>query len=325
MFAVNSAVKDVKRVTEISLDFIEWRDLSTFVRCGIDGDQVENLKAAYEAEADVPPVDLFAERTSASSKNDTGSAECDAGGARNAQPQTGRVRYCIADGWHRFYAVRELGRPVISAIVHVGGRHEALKFALGANAAHGLRRTNKDKRKAVEIALREYPKLSNRAIADLCRVSHVMVNDIRKEVEESSTCDCGAANSCKESPGSIYDERLQVSNACKCRTGLDGKHYPVKVPASLQLDFFELVGREWAPVVKSFDLTIKSVVWLDDRVEAEKKLEAISSMRRQLDYMRAQLAERERTIKAGLDSYPRTAVGALHVRSDINVPEGVTA
>jgi hypothetical protein len=61
--------------------------------------------------------------------------------------------------------------------------------------------------------------------------------------------------------------------------------------------------------LKSFDLTIKSVVWLDDRVEAEKKLEAISSMRRQLDSMRVQLGERERIIKAGIGRHGSMAMG----------------
>jgi len=159
------------------------------------------------------------------------------------------------------------------AIVHAGGRREALKFALGSNAAHGLRRTNKDKRKAVEIALREYPKLSNRAIAELCKVSPGMVDEMRN---------------------------TQLPKLGSSRIGKDGKvrrviavvSNPDRKPAPQQLDFFELVGREWAPVVKSFDLTIKSVAWLDDRVEPEKKLEAISSMRRQLDDMRVQLGER---------------------------------
>ena len=272
-----------EKPVEISVEFIEWRDLSTFVRCGIDGDQVDNLKAAYEADAEVPPVDMFAEKESES---------------KSGKPSD-RLRYYIGDSWHRFHAVRELGRVVISAVVHAGGRREALKFALGANAAHGLRLTNRDKRKAVELALREFPTLSNRAIAELCRVSHVMVNDVRKQVEESSTC-------AQAMSGRAYDSQPEncaqntAANHVRAHTGLDGKRYPAKMGQATQLDFFELVGREWAPVVKSFDLTIRSVAWLDERVTPERKLEAISSIRRQLDDMRAQLSERERAIKSGI-------------------------
>jgi hypothetical protein len=251
---------------DISLDFIEWRDLSTFVRCGIDGDQVDNLKTAYELGESVPPVELFVERTP-----DDGSKD-----------QGGRVRYFIGDGWHRFHALRELSRAVIPAIVHVGGRREALKCALGANSGFGLRRTNKDKRRAVEIAVREFPTLSNRAVAELCKVSHEMVNALRPQLADSASS----------------------------RVGRDGKtRHVAERDALVQLDFFELLGREWAPVLKSFDITIQSIAWLDNRVVPEKKLEAISAMRKQLDDMRCRLAERERAIKAGIGSREPTVMG----------------
>ena len=58
-------------------------------------------------------------------------------------------------------------------------RIEALKFALSANATLGRRRTNEDKRRCAKIALEEFPKLSSRAIADLCGVSHTFIEQIR--------------------------------------------------------------------------------------------------------------------------------------------------
>lgn len=67
-----------------------------------------------------------------------------------------------------------------------GGRIDALKAALSANAAHGIRRGNADKRRAVEIALREFPKLSSRMIAELCGVGHQLVGQVRG-VDDSST------------------------------------------------------------------------------------------------------------------------------------------
>jgi uncharacterized ParB-like nuclease family protein len=276
-------------VTEISLDSIEWRDMSTFVRCGMDGDQVENLQAAYEAGEDVPPVDLFSEKVQSE----------DATGIES------RVRYYIGDGWHRFHAAREIGREVIPALVHSGGKREALRFALGANAAHGLRRTNRDKRKAVEVALREFPNLSNRAIAELCRVGPSMVNGVRPQLPDSGSS----------------------------RVGKDGKVRRVDAagPVSIangqptQLDFFELVGREWLPVVRGFDMTIQSVAWLDDRVAPEKKLEALSAMRRQLDGMRVQIAERERAIKTGLGNHEGTTKVALRESDNVCAREGVTS
>jgi len=94
----------------------------------------------------------------------------------------------IGDGWHRVMAAKQIGAVDIPATLHVGGRTEALKHALGANALHGHRRTNADKRRCVELALKEFPKLSNRAIADMCGVSAEMVNSIRStQLPESGT------------------------------------------------------------------------------------------------------------------------------------------
>lgn len=93
----------------------------------------------------------------------------------------------LGDGWYRVSAARKLGLAEIKAELHTGGRTEAIKHALQANAKHGNRRTNEDKRWAVQIALREFSKLSNRAIAEMCAVGHGFVNKERKQVDLGST------------------------------------------------------------------------------------------------------------------------------------------
>jgi hypothetical protein len=85
----------------------------------------------------------------------------------------------IGDGWHRVMAARQMGAIDIAADVRPGGRKEALQYALGANAANGLRRSNADKRRCVEIALAEFGDLSSRQIAVMCGVSNHMVDDAR--------------------------------------------------------------------------------------------------------------------------------------------------
>jgi hypothetical protein len=77
----------------------------------------------------------------------------------------------IGDGWHRVLAARQIGAIDIEAEMHKGGRGEALRFALSANSANGLRRTNADKRRCVEIALAEWPKLTDLAIGKMCGVN----------------------------------------------------------------------------------------------------------------------------------------------------------
>lgn len=111
-------------------------------------------------------------------------------------------RCWIGDGWHRVLAARQISARKIDAELKRGNRVDALKHALQANAQHGQRRTNADKRRCVEIALREFPKLSSRAIGKMCGVGHTVVDQIRP---------------------------IQVaSDATSHRTGADGKIYPAR-------------------------------------------------------------------------------------------------
>ena len=96
-------------------------------------------------------------------------------------------RCWIGDGWHRVLAARQISLRKIDADLRRGNRTDALKHALNANAVHGMRRTNADKRRCVEIALREFPKLSSRAIAEMCGVSNMLVDSARPQVKESFT------------------------------------------------------------------------------------------------------------------------------------------
>ena len=58
-----------------------------------------------------------------------------------------------------------------------------------ANSAHGLRRTNDDKRRAVEMLLsdEEWSKRSDRWIAEKCGVHHDTVGSYRKQLSVSAS------------------------------------------------------------------------------------------------------------------------------------------
>lgn len=91
----------------------------------------------------------------------------------------------LADGWHRYFAHKKAGLALIDANVIQGGKREAIKYAAGANDTHGVRRTNADKQNAVRKMLddMEWSELSDREIAKICKVSHVMVFHMRKKDE----------------------------------------------------------------------------------------------------------------------------------------------
>lgn len=89
--------------------------------------------------------------------------------------------YWLADGFHRWAAAQQAGFPTLEADVRKGSKRDAILFAVGANADNGLRRTNGDKRKAVEKLLndKEWLKWNDSAIARQCRVSHTFVAKLR--------------------------------------------------------------------------------------------------------------------------------------------------
>lgn len=94
--------------------------------------------------------------------------------------QNGQI--ILADGFHRVKAARRAKFKHIAAEVQQGGRTEALRFALGANHKHGLRRTNADKRRAVEMAIAEFVNLSDRLLAEMCGVSQPFVSNLRDQL-----------------------------------------------------------------------------------------------------------------------------------------------
>jgi hypothetical protein len=89
----------------------------------------------------------------------------------------------LADGFHRLRAFMAAGRETIPADVRQGTRRDAILYSVGANEAHGLRRTNDDKRRAVLTLLNdaEWSKWSDSEIGRQCRVDHKTVKRLRAE------------------------------------------------------------------------------------------------------------------------------------------------
>jgi regulator of replication initiation timing/uncharacterized ParB-like nuclease family protein len=92
------------------------------------------------------------------------------------------AEYWLADGFHRWHAHKQAGKASIDADVRAGSLLDAKLYAVGANGAHGLRRSNEDKRRAVQMVLDEpaWEGWSDRKIADACGVGHPFVAAIRR-------------------------------------------------------------------------------------------------------------------------------------------------
>lgn len=97
--------------------------------------------------------------------------------------------YWLADGFHRFASAETAGMNAVPCDVRQGDRRAAVLHSVGANANHGLRRTNEDKRRAVATLLSdaEWSQWSDREIARRCAVSHELVNGLRPSLSDSDS------------------------------------------------------------------------------------------------------------------------------------------
>src|SRR5262245_6903242 len=94
-----------------------------------------------------------------------------------------------ADGWHRIMAAKQAGQGSVLAEIRDGDKRDAILFSVGANATHGLRRTDADKRRAVLRLLHdpEWNGWSASVIAQHVGVSQPFVSGLRRQLEEETT------------------------------------------------------------------------------------------------------------------------------------------
>ncbi len=141
---------------DILLDGIQANGTTQMRVAGIDPAVVADYAAAMEEGATFPPIIVFFDGT----------------------------QYWPGDGFHRIEAARRIDRTAISADVRKGGQRDALLLAASANATHGLRRTQADKRQSIETLLRdpEWSRWSDREIGKACAVDHKTVGKVRREL-----------------------------------------------------------------------------------------------------------------------------------------------
>lgn len=145
-------------LAELAVDNI-LASAATQVRKKLDKATIDEYTEAMKNGAQFPPLIVFAEQDS--------------------------DRYILADGFHRHHGYVNAEIAECKVEVREGGLHEALLYALQANDEHGLRRTNADKRNAVEMALKdpEISQLQVIQIADVCRVTERTVRNIRDDMD----------------------------------------------------------------------------------------------------------------------------------------------
>ena len=101
------------------------------------------------------------------------------------------------DGFHRIAAHRKAGVKEILCDIREGTLREAIVFAAGANATHGLQRNSRDIRRVIRMFLGdpEWAKYSNTEIAAAAKVSEWTVRDERKLMKPSASSTSSSSGS----------------------------------------------------------------------------------------------------------------------------------
>lgn len=185
---------------------------STQARAGLNEATVSDYAEAMKEGAEFPPVKVY---------------------------HDGK-HYWLADGFHRFHATKRAGLSGIEADVTEGTQRDAVFYSLGANATHGLKRTNDDKHEAVLTMLDddEWKAWSDRAIADACKVSATYVGKLRKEMTPSD--DDG-----KRTYTNKNGEKATMDTAKIGKAKAEPKAEPEKVPEVRQVNVTEEIPSAW--------------------------------------------------------------------------------
>lgn len=134
------------------------------------------------------------------------------------------VDYWLADGFHRTHAARRAGIVSLPAEIHHGTKRDAILYSVGANAAHGQRRTNADKRKAVMTLLQddEWSQWSDHEIARKCAVHQSTVSRLRPSLMQS------VSDANQPAPSRTYTTKHGTT--AKMNTANIGKSQPTTEP-----------------------------------------------------------------------------------------------
>jgi site-specific DNA-methyltransferase (adenine-specific) len=152
------------------------------------------------------------------------------------------TNHWLVDGFHRLAATKRLKRLHLTATVRQGSLDDAQWFSYGVNQRHGLRRTNDDKRRAVEAALR-HPyagQYSNVQIAQHCGVDEGTIRKYREKLSSEIPKIANTSERTVTRNGTTYTQntanigkRTGPSPALSGSNGADSDPTPEQVSTSL--------------------------------------------------------------------------------------------
>lgn len=217
------------------------RDEDLQMRDETNWDHIESIKESMTEGVKLPPVKVWQEKTESG------------------------ILYFLADGHHRYQAHELLGKKEILCEVHSGGREAALDHSYGANYKNNsLRRTTKDKQKAVARCCKHHPELSQRKIGKLCKVSHMMV---KRHLDNLKKCN-----------------NVTLSDDSDCNN---------VTPTDPQTDFFNALETPFKGMRKLFEELLNNTGFTDDALPVDAKIKALGDVETNIKLMLRDVKERK--------------------------------
>jgi hypothetical protein len=192
----------------------------------------------------------------------------------------------LADGFHRHKAALDNGLVEIDADVRQGSRRDAVLFSVGANATHGQRRTNDDKRRAILTLLNdeEWHTWSDSEIARRCGVSDKTVARHRPESIFGNSEDAPAARTVARG-GKTFEQ--DTSNIGKRPAGTTISSSPPKPQTTVsQEDAEPSTSDDPAPAVDQLGQAVTGQI-----AEAFRRRDEIGRMMQAISQIKATVTE----------------------------------
>lgn len=209
----------------------------------------------------------------------------------------------LADGFHRYFGAKKAGKKQILEHIIPGTQREAVLYSVKANGTHGLKRTNADKRKAVETLAKdeEWGKWSDRKIAEAAGVSVTFVSALRRpEVKEqrdkNRKTSAEKAAGCSPATPPLSTSKVESNSTLEATPAPASQPKPVKV----EPEDADYTGPSQAEIDAAIEGTKEDIDFLNKLMEADDKLAAAVGENEKL---RAELA----VVKLSRDGYMNQA------------------
>lgn len=134
-------------------------------------------------------------------------------------------KHYVVDGFTRTRAALAAGLKTVPVEISHGQREDAIKVACGCNSGHGYRRTNRDKRRAVLMAITTFgAEIPVAKIASICAVSHTYVHNLKRSLDggQGAAVEKATAEVAEQTASAMDDKPADLGTSVCTECGGEG-------------------------------------------------------------------------------------------------------